>query len=211
MGRLHILIIDDHLLFAEGLKIQLNDVAKEVVVEVITSAAKAIHRLERENDFDLIVVDINMPDMSGFEVLSILQAKGITTHVLVVSSNNDRLSVEAAFAAGALGFLSKSSSPQEMCEAVITVAGGGKYIDSSIPRIQKLDDSVSVSHSIPPRTMEVLDLMSRGHSNKVIASLLDISEATVKWHISRLFEVLVVKNRTACVNKALSAGLINAN
>jgi DNA-binding NarL/FixJ family response regulator len=211
MDRLHILIIDDHLLFAEGLKIQLQDVAKDVVVDVITSAAEAIHRLERKNNYDLIIVDINMPEMSGFEVLSIFQAKAITTCVLVVSASNDRLSAERAFSAGALGYLSKNSSPQEMCDAVIAVARGDKYIDPSIPRIQEIDDSASLGHSIPPRTVEVLNLMARGHSNKVIANLLDISEATVKWHISRLFEILVVKNRTACVNKALSAGLINAS
>jgi DNA-binding NarL/FixJ family response regulator len=118
--------------------------------------------------------------------------------------------VDRAILAGAKGFVSKSSKPTILLNAACELLKGKQFLDpnllctSTIPEFSTTD----MREVIPPRTKQVLEFMAKGHSNKSIANYLSITEATVKWHVSRLFDILKVNNRTTCVTKAISYGLI---
>ncbi len=97
-----------------------------------------------------------------------------------------------------------------MLDAARQLLTGQNYLDPSIPKLNKvLNKRINNDRKlISPRTSEVLQLLAKGQANKVIGDILNISEATVKWHVTQLFEILEVKNRTACVAKAAKCGLI---
>ena len=113
---------------------------------------------------------------------------------------------------GARGYLSKAAASSLMLDAVKEVISGQIYLDPAIPRIPGNEGPSPESNAnvIPPRTLEVLKLIAKGHSNKRVADLLSISESTVKWHVTKLFSAMEVSNRTACVQKAARIGLIEA-
>ena len=138
----------------------------------------------------------------------------------MVSASLDNKLANTVLESGALGYLGKNANPDAMIRAAKSVLAGENYLDDNLPRIilnehgdksLRRNSTDNTSNTIPPRTLEVLSLMSRGHSNKDIANFLDISEATVKWHVSRLFEVFNAKNRTACVAKAARGGFVEVD
>ena len=207
---LKILVIDDHLLFAEGIKSQLEKMPGKVEVVIATEGSKCMALASREPRFDVIILDLYMPDIDGFELMAALASNGVTTPVLMITAETDVNIAMRALENGARGYVSKEAASSCMRDAIAAVRRGEVYLDPAIPRIPGHDGASPQSSPtiIPPRTLEVLQLIAKGHSNKRVASLLNISEATVKWHVSRLFEVMDVKNRTACVAKASRIGLI---
>jgi len=210
MLRTHrILIIDDHLLFAEGLRAQMRSMSPSAQVIIQTDGSKAIRQLERDQGFDLVILDINMPGIDGYKTLSILKNKKILSPVLMISANVDSASAKKAISAGARGYLMKSASPKTMIEAITELLNGRSYLDPSLPRLANHTPSEKKESSISPRTLEVLNLVAAGYSNKTISSMLDIAEPTVKWHVSRLFEIFDSNNRTNCVAKAARAGIVD--
>jgi DNA-binding NarL/FixJ family response regulator len=207
---LKILILDDHLLFAEGLKAQLSNLAKSIDISIYADAAKYLRKVGIASSFDLIIVDLFMPDIHGIELISALRSRGTDTPILVISAATDINIIDDAFNKGANGFISKSTSPDTMLDAARQLLAGENYLDPNIPKTSKLL-SKNISNDlklISPRTSEVLQLLAKGQANKVIGDILNISEATVKWHVTQLFEILKVKNRTSCVAKAAKFGLI---
>ena len=209
-GPLKILVIDDHLLFAEGIKSQLEKMPRKVEVQIATEGSKCVALASRDPPFDLIILDLYMPDIDGFELMTAFTQNGITTPVLMITAETDVNIAMRALERRARGYVSKEAAASCMREAVTEVCSGNVYLDPAIPRIPGNEgpspqSSVTI---IPPRTLEVLQLIAKGHSNKRVAALLNISEATVKWHVSRLFEAMDVSNRTACVAKASRIGLI---
>ncbi len=207
---LKILILDDHLLFAEGLKAQLSNLAGAVDISIYADAAKYLRKVDIASSFDLIIVDLFMPDIHGIELISALRNRGAQTPILVISSATDINIIDDAFTMGANGFVSKSTSPETMLYAARQLLAGENYLDPSIPQTSKvLNKSINKDPKlISPRTSEVLQLLAKGQANKVIGDILNISEATVKWHVTKLFEIMKVNNRTACVAKAAKCGLI---
>jgi len=208
---MNILILDDHLLFAEGIKAYFKKRIPTINIEINTEASTCVRQLERKNDFDLILLDLTMPDISGFELIKALRSKQINTPILVISACSDLNDIERALALGANGFLSKSTQSETLIDAVREVASGGQYLNAG-RTTKSTTNSLPMpkdAKGIPPRTAEVLQLIAKGHSNKIIGNLLSISEPTVKWHVSRLFEHLNVKNRTSCVAQATRYGLIS--
>ncbi len=206
-----ILIIDDHLLFAEGLKAQLKALPGNIKIVINTNGKNALSLLRTRPDFHLIILDLSMPELDGRKVLSVLSRRKIGCPILVITAHLDHLVAKEVIKLGASGYLGKNASPKLMIEAAKQVLAGRVYVDPNLPKVvlrnqdSRGSENPECSNSprgIPPRTLEVLNLMARGHSNKSIANVLTISEATVKWHVSRLFEVFEVQNRTACVAKA---------
>lgn len=207
---LNVIIIDDHPLVAEGIGNIIKSIRDNTQVtsiqNIVTDLPKVI-----ETAPDLILLDLNMPKMNGFEVLSALTEKLLTTAIVVVSSSKDKADMKKAIALGAMGFIPKSAPSPIIYNALNLVLSGGVYIP---PEMLTMDidepnheQSSKTSH-LTPRQIEVLVLMSKGRVNKEIARELDCAETTVKAHVTAIFRELNAKNRTEAVVNAQAQGLL---
>ncbi len=214
----NIMIVDDHRLFAEGLSRLLETLEAPVKLTRCYTGQQAIDQLEN-NCFDLLLVDLLMPDIDGLGLLQAIQKRHISTPVAIVSSTEEIQMIEHLMKNGAIGFIPKSASTEVMLEAVSTLLKGNIFLPDDLwDRLDitnvDFDDEKSVlpdSQILGQRQLEVLELMTQGKTNKQISSILAVSQATVKYHIGILFRALGVKNRTSCVNAAHSLNLVQSS
>jgi two-component system, NarL family, nitrate/nitrite response regulator NarL len=208
-----LLIIDDHSVLRAGLASLLGQTGPDTVIVEARDAHEGICLAERQTDLDLVILDLAMPRMSGFEVLSELGRKRPDLPVIVLSSSEDPKDVRKALASGALGYVPKSASQHVLLSAIRLVLNGDLYVPPLV-----LDQLVGGSSQgvvecenpdlLTPRQIEVLALISEGKPNKTIAADLELSEKTVKAHITSIFKALNVVNRTQAAATARAAGII---
>lgn len=220
---LKILIADDHCLVREGLKIALTGLpARTVPVEAAT-AAEVQRAVSAHPDIDLIVLDLQMPDVSGLELLSELCNSRPEVPVVVVSASEDCRIMQRAIEHGAAGFIPKSVASGVLVSALQLVLSGGVYIPSEMFGGGELnavpEDRQGITGFSPlpgiavrrdtftARQLDVLELMAGGHTNKSIANRLGLSEHTVKIHISAILRILDVTNRTEAAIACRKLGL----
>lgn len=210
------LVVDDHRLFLEGMRHLLKKVGDDIALELSTSVADALLRIDQGARYDLLLLDIELPEMDGFAMIESLNQRSIVVPIIVISSTTDVSVVRRCLTLGASGFINKNSSIDDMVTAIKRVLAGEialpqNYLDQleviGSNDKQKIIVPAAVQ-TIGERQREVLSLIDRGMSNKQIANILSISEATVKYHIGILFKYLEVRNRTACLAKAREEGLI---
>lgn len=201
-----ILIADDHPLFREALHSITADLFIDHRLFEVDTCEKAIAAIRDEN-LELIFLDLNMPGMDGFNGLVTLRNAAPTTPIIVVSASDDIATVRAAITYGASGFLPKSLSKQAMVAAVRHVLEGGVYIPAGVaggarPQAcsdNKLAESIA---QLSPQQRIVLQMLVGGRPNKQIAYELNIVESTVKAHVSAILRKLEVHSRTQAVIKA---------
>lgn len=198
-----ILIVDDHILFAEGLKYLLESQEQEANIHYAGDAETALQHIVENGTPALILLDVNLPGMDGYSFLKKLQKLKIISPVLMISATESPSATGMALAKGAAGFVSKSSNSGVLLSAIKTVLGGDIYLPVQQVR-KKSDEQISVTS----RQQEILHLLSQGMLNKQIAHELSISANTVKAHLHEIFRVLEVNNRTAAVQNAYEKGLI---
>jgi len=215
-----ILLIDDHRLVADAMAIMLQELDSEVDVTVCHTTQRALSLLDDANRFDLILTDMFMPGIDGLGLLHGLRSRKIDAPAVVISSTDDKRIVQAAMDQGAAGFIRKSLPGSEMLRALRTIVAGNVYYPDDItPTFRRAsinaqepqpitEAGVEGQVTLGDRQSEVLGLMAAGNSNKQIAQLLGISEATVKYHTSQLFKLLGVKNRTSCIREGHRRNLI---
>jgi len=196
-----ILIVEDHALVREAMAHTLARLAPGVECVGVSGADQALVLLEAGADWDLAVVDLMLPDVNGFSLLEVLAGRYPDLPALVVSALDDSVSVRRAMKAGASGFVSKSSSSEELCRAVRIVLDGGvcspeRVVLSPSPRT---DPSLGERFGLTAGQLRVLELLGQGKTNRQIADLLGLSEGTVKVHVSAIFRALNVKNRAQAV------------
>lgn len=211
------LVVDDHRLFLEGMRHLLQKVGSDISIDLSTSVRDALIKIDRGERYDLLLIDIALPDMDGFALIESLTQRNIIVPIIVVSSTTDTSIVRRCLALGASGFINKNASSDEMVSSIKRVLAGelalpANYLDQ-LEVLHTGDQQQLIApvdkQSVGQRQYEVLNLIDRGMSNKQIANVLSISEATVKYHIGILFKHLEVKNRTACLAKAREQGLID--
>ncbi len=208
-----ILLVDDHRLVADAMAIMLQDLAEEVDITICYTTQHALGVVDEGRDFDLILSDIYMPGIDGLGFLHGLKQRQVTSPIVIISSTENAKVAQAALDQGASGFIQKSLPGSEMLAALKKVLHGQKYqprnleAASTKPQAMKRASS-SDSAALGPRQLEVLQLIAAGNSNKQIAQLMEISEATVKYHTSHIFRSFGVHNRTSCIREAQSRGLI---
>ncbi|ALN19803.1 response regulator transcription factor [Ectopseudomonas mendocina] len=188
-----LLLVDDHRIFLDGLSLALSSLSQNLQIHTAHSAAEAEQRL-RQHGYDLILLDLRLPDEPGIELLQRWLARGESTPVAILSASDSTLEAQAALAAGALGFISKSSDGNALRRAVTRVLLGETLPVPSSPS------------PLTPRQLEILRLLAEGLPNKVISRQLGLAEDTVKTHLKALFETLAVHTRTACVSAARHRG-----
>lgn len=211
-----ILIADDHRLMREGLRAILE---KEELT-VVGDAANGHEALTLARDLhpDLVVMDISMPELNGIDATRRLATELPQVKVLALSMNSDRRYVLAMFAAGAAGYLLKSSASAELVHALRAVAAGHKYVSPAIAGL--VLDNLAEAHrrlSTPPpaslakaltvREREVLQLLAEGKSSKEIASCLSVAIATVETHRRQIMDKLALRTVAELTKYAIREGL----
>lgn len=203
------LIVDDHALFAEGLRLLL--LGSALAGEVVSChSGDAALRSVADGPFDLVLLDWNLgAGVSGEALLSALKAALPLSRVVIVSGETGAAVVRRAIEGGAVGFVPKASSPALLVDALTLTAHGGIYLPLAVMGDETaaaasgagsaLQGITQAFPQLTARHAEVLDHLARGMSNKQIARALDISEGTVKQHLNTIFRELDVASRTEAV------------
>jgi len=206
-------VVDDHPLFINGLRQYLSELETNVEITEAPTAVAAWEALREPIRFDFIFLDMQLPDADGMHFLVELKEKRINVPVLVISAREQPAWVHNALAAGAVGFLSKASPRLELKEALAALRSNSHYVSSHL--LRPLDDyraglgaQPSGQLRLTRRQQSVLTLIASGMNNNEISSELGISESTVKGHISTLFDIFNVQNRTSCVREAQKYGIL---
>ncbi|MDR2188022.1 MAG: response regulator transcription factor [Azonexus sp.] len=202
---LKLLVIEDHALVREGLVRVLGQLEEEVSVAECPDFEAALNLLENGEEFDLILLDLALPGIDGFVGLDILRRRYPAMPVVVVSAFDDMPNVTRALNLGASGFIPKAYSGEALLGAIRTVLAGNIYRPSGQPTVH-LDDEIPLPSGQPrvrpdeiglsERQSQVLALIVRGLSNREIGDQLQLSEGTVKVHVTAIFKVLGVGSRT---------------
>jgi NarL family two-component system response regulator LiaR len=208
---IRVLVADDHAIVCKGIRALL---ATEPDIEVVGEAEngrEAVTEAEKLQP-DVILMDLVMPEMDGIEAICRITARQPEARILVLTSFAADDKVFPAIKAGALGYLLKDSSPEELVQAIHQVYRGESSLHPTVAR--KLLQELSRPSERPPtpepltgREVEVLRLVARGQSNQEIADQLVISEATVRTHVSNILSKLHLASRTQAALYALREGL----
>lgn len=210
-----ILLADDHDLFRAGLSMVLGELEVDTHLLQADSLTAAIQCARSEPDLDLALLDLNMPAMSGTEGLRQFRDQFPDVPVVIISGSDEISDVQKMLNAGAAGFIHKSTAPPVMLSALRLVLAGGVYVPLNAMRQESAMAAPPVASpgrtwasGLTSRQLEVLRLLALGKPNKLIARELDLSQGTVKIHLSAIFRVLDVNNRTEAV---LAAQQLNLN
>jgi two-component system, NarL family, response regulator LiaR len=210
-GIIRVLIADDHTVVRGGLHALLEDVAG---IEVVAEAADGVEAVLKTRAIkpDVILMDLQMPRMTGIEAIEEIKKENPSARILVLTSFSDDDKVFAAIKAGALGYLLKETTTQDLLQAIRDVYNGESSLHPAIARklIRELNRPTSLPPSDEPlteREAEVLILVARGLANQDIADKLVISERTVRTHVSNILSKLHLANRTQAALYALKEGL----
>jgi DNA-binding NarL/FixJ family response regulator len=196
-------IADDHPLFRGALKQALAGMAEST--EILEAGDFDVTKtLVTENeDLDLVLLDLTMPGASGLSGLIALRALHQSVPLVVVSAHDDPVTIRRALELGASGFISKSASIEEIRSAVATVLSGGivspANIELGTERDPEVSDLIRRLLSLTPQQTRVLGMLAEGLLNKQIAYELNVSEATIKAHVSAILQKLGVDSRTQAV------------
>ncbi|MFC3095992.1 DNA-binding response regulator [Alteromonas sediminis] len=196
-----ILIVDDHPLFRSALCQALSDKVSGDFIQADTFD-KAISILEQNNDIELVLLDLNLPGVVGLNGLVAIRAQFPGVLVAIVSANEAHKTVQGALALGACGYIPKSSSLETLHYAISQILDGEIWVPEELAESVEGDldpQTAALAHNIAqltPHQLQVLNYISAGLLNKQIAYELQISESTVKQHVSAVLRKLQVINRT---------------
>lgn len=207
------MIADDHSMIREGLK-QLLELEGEF--EVIAEAADGVECIEKLKEVtpEVLLLDINMPNMNGLEVLEKIKELKWDVRVLVLTVHNEVEYLLKAVDIGINGYLLKDSESAELKKAILSVVNGEDYIQPSLipvlnaKMIDRSKDNEKLE-KLTKRELQVLKLLAIGKLNRQVAEELDISERTVKNHVSSIFKKIDVKDRTQAAVFTIRNNLIN--
>lgn len=208
-----VMIVDDHKMIREGIK-QLLELNKNISVVGMGSDGDECISLLKEKSADILLLDINMPNKNGLEILKEIKEAKIDIKVIMLTVHNEVDYLLRAIEIGADGYVLKDAGSAELIHAIQTVMSGESYIQPDM--IPMLNSKMVVRNSdkekiknLTKRELEVLILVSEGMFNKEIADKLKISERTVKNHISSIFKKIDVADRTQAAVFAIRNSLIH--
>lgn len=206
-----ILFADDHPLFREGVKPLLRKLDQVVEIIEANDYPSAFDAMHTAGEVDIALFDLFMPGMDGIEGITRFRATFPDTPVVVLSGSEQTEDIQQLLNAGALGYITKSSSTELILSALRLVLAGGIYVPHSLLERHGngnlLAQEIQVAYALTSRQIEVLRELAKGQSNKQIAVALNVTEGTVKIHLASIFRLLKVNNRTEAVLVAQKMGL----
>lgn len=208
---IRVFIADDHSLIREGIK---NLVSKEKDIEIIgetSDPTSVIEKVQKHNP-DLLILDLSMPGKSGFDVLKDIRITSPETKVLIMTMIPEEQFAKRTFKAGALGYITKDSNPEELLVAIRKVSSGRKYISASLAEmlIEDLDETreKNPQELLSDREFQVLRMMAEGKTQTEIAEELSISISTVNTYRSRILEKLELHSNADLIHYAYRNNLL---
>jgi DNA-binding NarL/FixJ family response regulator len=219
---MRVLVIDDHPLIQEAVSNVARGLAPDVDVVAADDCERGLVIAESEPEFDIILLDLNLPTMSGIPALKAWRARFPSIPVIVLSGTTDPQTMLAAINAGAAGFIPKSSTNHVFLSAMRLVLAGGKYLPTQIlsnveRRAKNAQRSTPETLSggrtvdLTGRQVEVLRLIAKGASNKVICRELGLADRTVKAHVTGILRALKVTSRTQAAIEAAKLGFVESS
>lgn len=205
MKKITVLAVDDHPLLREGIAAVMYGEADMELVAQGTSGAEAIE-LFRTHRPDVTLIDIQMPGMNGIEAISAVRSEFPNARFIVLTTYQGDIQALRALKAGASGYLLKNMLRKELLDTIRTVHAGKRRIPQEVAA--ELADHVT-DDALSEREIAVLSKVATGHSNKIIASQLNVSEATVKGHMKSILSKLNANDRTHAVTIAMKRGYID--
>lgn len=199
------LVVDDHFFVRMGLTGSLNAETDLRVVAEADNGTQAL-KLYREHKPDVVIMDGRLPGLSGVETLTALRREFPNARVLMLSVDEGEEDVYRAMQAGAAGYLPKSTQLQELLRAIRAIHAGEKYLPPALA--DRLAERGSGA-TLTTREREVLELASKGLTNREIGQTIGCSETTAKWHLKNVMQKLEVTDRTEATRVAVERGILH--
>ena len=204
-GKIRVMCVDDHPVVRDGIAAIINLQPDMMLAGAAATGGEALDRFFQLRP-DVALVDLRLPDMSGFDLIKKIKHKSPNARIIVLSSHEGDVDIQRALEAGAQGYVVKGMVRDELLEIIRSVHAGKRRLPAAVA--QKLAEHMA-DEPISPRELEVLSLMAAGKRNKEIASELSIAEDTVKMHVRNILSKLRVTDRTEAVTIALRRGIIH--
>ncbi len=200
----HVLIVDDHALFRTGLKMILSQVGQARGISEANSIKEAFDF--SESGVDVILLDIHMPGLNGIDGIKPIRDRFTKVPVIILSASSDPSAMLEARNLGARGFLNKAANAENMVSSITQVLEGGHCFPDEVETAEP-NTEPSLSNTLTPRQIEVLIHLCEGKPNKLIARELEMSENTVRVHVSAILAALGASNRTEAILIAQQQGI----
>src|SRR5260370_14134972 len=204
-GKIRVLCVDDHPVVRDGIAAIIN---LQPDMRLVGAAARGGEALEQffAASPDVALVDLQLPDMSGFDLIKKIKDKSPNARIIVLSSHEGDVDIQRALEAGAQGYVVKGIVREELLETIRTVHAGKRRLPAAVA--QKLAEHMA-DDPISPRELDVLWLMAAGKRNNEIANQLSIARYTAKQHVRNILSKLQVNDRTEAVTSALRRGILH--
>jgi two-component system, NarL family, nitrate/nitrite response regulator NarL len=210
-----ILVVDDHPIYRKGLVALLDQMEPDVALLQANDAAQALVVIAEHDDLDVVILDLLIPGMDGLRAIAEFGQIRPELPVIILSSSENPADVRSALANGALGYVPKSAAEHTLLSAIRVVLNGDVYVPPFVMVETASTQSGALKTAarsdrpvLTDRQIEVLQRISAGQLNKIIAAELGLSEKTVKSHITAIFKALNVMNRSQAAAAGREAGLI---
>lgn len=208
---MHVLVADDHSIVREGLKQIIRKIEGVSRVEEASDGHEALSKIEKDK-YDLVILDISMPGLSGLDILKTMKDKNEKAHVLILSVHPQEQYAIRAFKLGAAGYLCKDSINEELSSAIKKIAAGSKYVSPAFAEkiaFNQNDDINKLPHEkLSEREFQIMYMLAKGKSVKEIANELFISDKTVSTYRTRLLEKMGMKSNAELIHYAFNNNLI---
>lgn len=213
-NRIEVLLVDDHRIFREGLRASMNDYEFVSVVGEAVDGQDALEKIKQLSPA-VILIDLNMPNMSGLEVTPIIRRRYPNTKVIALTMHDNREYVSEALRCGAHGYVLKDATPEQVVRAIQCACEGVAYFSPSISKlvVQKFLETSKIESrqrtvSLTTREQQVLELLSTGKTSKQIAVQLGIATRTAETFRARLMRKFQVSNTAALVKAATEENFV---
>lgn len=204
LHRIRVLCVDDHPLFLEGIARVISHQDDMELVDTVANGTDGIARY-RETRPDVTLMDLRLPDVDGIAAMAAIRREFPEARVMMLTTSEGDVEIQRALAAGARGYMLKTSAPKDLLAGIRTIHAGRKHIPAEIAT--NLAQNVG-QETLTAREIEVLQQLAEGRRNRDIGNQLSISEETVKGHVRSIFDKLGSNDRTQAVSIAIRRGII---